>query len=148
MDNIAKLKAISTPEGDDWLKIAEEWEQEDAYLNRSAKIAASVLAVLDQRHMTKQDLAKRMGVSAQYVSKIVRGYENLTLETISKLESALGVTLLNTVDYTVEQTSTIVQPITVVKRCPKVMFSTEFSLGSMNYSASFNNNSDRRSRVS
>lgn len=100
MSNIDKLKAISTPAEEDWLKIAEEWEKEDLYLERSTRIAVSVLSILRDRHMSKQELAEKMGVSAQYVSKIVKGNENLTLETISKLEQALDVVLINVVDQT------------------------------------------------
>ena len=35
-----------------------------------------------------------IGVSPQYVNKIVKGKENLTLDTISKLEQALGIKLI------------------------------------------------------
>jgi transcriptional regulator with XRE-family HTH domain len=37
-----------------------------------------------------------LGVSPQYVSKILKGSENMTLETIAKLEDALGVNLIFT----------------------------------------------------
>jgi len=40
-----------------------------------------------------------MGVSPQYVSKIVKGQENLTLETIDKKELALNVKILGVQDY-------------------------------------------------
>lgn len=100
MSNIDKLKAISTPAEEDWLKIAEEWEREDVYLEKSTRIAVTVLSILRERKMTKQDLAEKMGVSAQYVSKIVKGNENLTLETITKLEKALGVELISVTDPT------------------------------------------------
>jgi transcriptional regulator with XRE-family HTH domain len=35
-----------------------------------------------------------MGCSQQYVSKILKGKENLSLETLSKIESALGIAIL------------------------------------------------------
>ena len=56
MSNIDKLKAISTPAEEDWLKIAEEWEREDVYLEKSTKIAVAVLSILRERRMTKQEL--------------------------------------------------------------------------------------------
>jgi transcriptional regulator with XRE-family HTH domain len=43
--------------------------------------------------MTQKDLAERMNVSPQYISKIVKGAENLSLETITALEEALSVDL-------------------------------------------------------
>lgn len=105
MSNIDKLRAISTPAEEDWFKIAEEWDKEDAYLEKSARIAVAVLSVLREHKMTKQELAIKMGVSAQYVSKIVKGNENLTLETISKLEKALNIKLISVTDHSQPSTT-------------------------------------------
>lgn len=93
------LKAITQPSSPvDWLKVAEELEENEAWLDKSAKIAFAVLSLLREKKMTKQELAERMGVKAQYVSRIVKGTENLTLETISKLEIALGENLMDVSD--------------------------------------------------
>nr|WP_083188164.1 helix-turn-helix transcriptional regulator [Prosthecochloris sp. CIB 2401] len=53
-----------------------------------------MLDALHEKSMTQKELAVSMGVSPQQVSKILKGTENLTLETISKLERALGVIIL------------------------------------------------------
>ena len=44
--------------------------------------------------ITQKVLAERMGCSQQYVSLILQGKENLTLETISKLEKAIDMDIL------------------------------------------------------
>ena len=44
--------------------------------------------------MTQAELANRLNVSRQHISKIVKGQENLTLETIAKIEEVLGVVLI------------------------------------------------------
>jgi transcriptional regulator with XRE-family HTH domain len=44
--------------------------------------------------MSQQKLAKLMNVSPQQISKIVKGHQNLTLETIVKLENALMIKLI------------------------------------------------------
>ncbi|PLX14061.1 MAG: hypothetical protein C0594_00540 [Marinilabiliales bacterium] len=49
--------------------------------------------------MTQRRLAEEMGVSPQYINKVVKGKENLTLETISKIESVLGITLIEIPTY-------------------------------------------------
>ncbi len=46
-----------------------------------------------RQSMTQRKLASKLGSSQQYVSKILKGNENLTLETVSKLEDALQVML-------------------------------------------------------
>jgi transcriptional regulator with XRE-family HTH domain len=40
-------------------------------------------------------LAERMNCTQQYVSKILKGSENMPLDTLSKLEDALGINLIN-----------------------------------------------------
>ncbi len=65
------------------------WE----WLKMSSNVAFAVLEVLDHRNMTQVELANKMGVSRQQISRILRGQENLTIETISKLQTALGVKL-------------------------------------------------------
>lgn len=78
-----------------WLKEA-IWRQENrSWLERSAQIAFQVLESLSEQKRTQKDLAESMGVSPQFVSKIVKGSENLTLETISKLERALNIQLID-----------------------------------------------------
>ena len=41
--------------------------------------------------LTQTQLAAQMGCSQQYVSKLLKGSENLTLETIAKLEEILDL---------------------------------------------------------
>ena len=40
-----------------------------------------------------------MNVSAQQINKIVRGKQNLTFETVGKLETALGISLIEIIEY-------------------------------------------------
>ena len=49
---------------------------------------------MEQRKIRQKDLAEKMGCSPQYISKILKGSENLTLETISKLEDCLDLDLV------------------------------------------------------
>ena len=69
------------------------------WLNQSSNIAINVLSSLKQKGWSQKQLAENMKVSAQQVNKIVKGKENLTLETISKLENALGIVLIETISY-------------------------------------------------
>lgn len=54
-----------------------------------------------------------MDVSPQYVNKIVKGKENLSLETIAKIEEALGISLIS-----VERNFQYIQPATTSVEIP------------------------------
>jgi transcriptional regulator with XRE-family HTH domain len=64
------------------------------WLNKSFEIAVLVLKTLRDRGWSQKNLAERMGVSQQHISKIVKGKENLTLLTISKLEDVLEIVII------------------------------------------------------
>ena len=65
------------------------------WLRKSRQVALSVLYYLEQKGMTRKEQKKKMGVTPTYVGKLLKGKENLSFETISKIEEALGVDLVN-----------------------------------------------------
>ena len=66
------------------------------WLDKSFKIAVCILSRLKELNWTQAHLAQELGVSPQQVSKLVKGTENLTLETMAGLERVLGITLIQT----------------------------------------------------
>lgn len=99
-----KIAAIASKEPSGWLEDA-RWRLENkTWLRRSQSIALKILRTLRAKMMTQKELAEIIGVSPQQVSKIVKGRENLTLETIAKLEHALGIVLMEIPDHTVSIT--------------------------------------------
>jgi ribosome-binding protein aMBF1 (putative translation factor) len=94
-----KLSELASPEPSNWKAKAKYRRDNREWLKRSAAIAVKVLDALKNQGLTQKDLAERLNVSPQQISKIVRGEENLTLETITNLELALGIQILiNTPD--------------------------------------------------
>jgi transcriptional regulator with XRE-family HTH domain len=84
----------------DWLDDAELRMKNRKWLRYSSNIARRILALKGQDNNAFQaELANTLGVSPQYISKIVKGKENLTLETIAKLSTALGVELISFPEY-------------------------------------------------
>ena len=69
-------------------------EEQKAWLPYSRKIAIKTAMAMKRQDLTRSDLATRMGCSPQYVSRLLKGEENLSLETICKLENALNVPIL------------------------------------------------------
>lgn len=96
-----KMAAIASVEPSGWIEDACRRFENKTWLRRSQSIALKVLRTLRARQMTQKQLAEMIGVSSQQVSKIVKGRENLTLETIAKLEKALGIVLMEIPDYSV-----------------------------------------------
>ena len=49
---------------------------------------------MEELGMTQRALAEKMNCTQQYVSKVLKGRENLSLETLCKIENALGIKIL------------------------------------------------------
>jgi ribosome-binding protein aMBF1 (putative translation factor) len=64
------------------------------WLRYSAHIALRMLDKMDELGMTQKELAEKMGCTQQRVSKIMQGHENLSLETLFKIEQALGFSII------------------------------------------------------
>ena len=50
---------------------------------------------MEELELTQKALAERMGCSQQYISRVLKGTENLSIETISKIEPTLFIGCLN-----------------------------------------------------
>ena len=81
-------KDTYTEEKHNWRIANREW------LRVSQRIAFDILEQLDALGWTQKTLAEKMSVSPQYINKIVRGNENLTLETQVKLQQVLDIPIL------------------------------------------------------
>ncbi len=65
------------------------------WLSYSSNITLRVLAAIEENEqMTQKALAEMIGVSPQYINKVLKGQENLSLQTIAKLSDALNVELI------------------------------------------------------
>jgi len=54
-------------------------------------LAQRIAELREEKHLRQVDLAKKLGVSQQFISQIETGQEkNLTLETLIKLAKSLG----------------------------------------------------------
>lgn len=79
-----------------WQKEATEARDSWGWMKYSMQIALKVRSIMKSDGITQCALAAKLGCTQQYVSLILKGKENLTLETIAKLESALHIDLWGT----------------------------------------------------
>ena len=85
-----------------------------AMLRESQKIALKVLGKLDELGWTQRDLADKLEVSPQQISKIISGKENLTIDTQVKLQNVLNIPIL--ASYYEQQIENIHQEILVQQK--------------------------------
>lgn len=76
-----------------WQTEATEARKNWDWMKYSMQIALKVRSKMKSDGITQCGLASKLGCSQQYVSLILKGKENLTLETIAKLETALQINL-------------------------------------------------------
>lgn len=97
------LKSHSSTTPSKWRESAEWRKANKQWLRKSQKIALAILNCMDIIDMNQKQLADKMDVSSQYVSKILKGSENLSLETISKIESVLNTELISVNSFSIIQ---------------------------------------------
>jgi antitoxin component HigA of HigAB toxin-antitoxin module len=88
---VNRLRKYQSSTASRWREEAEWRRANRAWLRRSQAIAVKILDKMDEMHWTQSQVAEKLGCSQQYVSRIVKGSENLTLEMLSKIEDALGI---------------------------------------------------------
>ena len=88
------LKAHESTTPSRWKEEAEWRRNNRDWLRYSQFIAIRMLSRMEELHITQTVLAEKMDCSQQYISKVLKGKENLSLETISKIESALEIDLI------------------------------------------------------
>ncbi|WP_062619106.1 helix-turn-helix domain-containing protein [Aequorivita aquimaris] len=98
-----------------WIERAKYRKENKAWLDISFAIAVKVMSALKSNKAanvfpkTQKELAEAMVCSPQYVNKLLKGTENLQLETITKIEQILSINLIEvpvfqtTVQIQVEQ---------------------------------------------
>ena len=88
------LEAHQSPTPSRWREDA-QWRRDNEYwLKYSRFITLQVMRAMDEQSVTQVELAKRMGCTQQYVSNLLKGSSNMTLETIARLENALNIDLI------------------------------------------------------
>jgi len=73
-----------------------QWRKENAsWLRWSRQVALAIIDYMQENGLKRADLAKKLGVSPQYVSKLLSGTENLSFKSIANIEEKLGVNCLD-----------------------------------------------------
>ena len=69
-----------------------KWRRDNAsWLKRSRRVAYAIMDYMQENQFSRNDIAEKLGVSPQYVSKILSGKTNFSFKTISEIEEGLGI---------------------------------------------------------
>lgn len=73
-------------------KLTKGMERDPRYLAEKAKLtfAAELESILEEKGILRVELARRLGSSPAYVTRILRADFNLTIATMMKIAAALG----------------------------------------------------------
>ncbi len=76
-----------------------KWRKEnEAWLEWSRNIALSLVEYMESNGLNRNGLAERLGVSPQYISKILSGKVNFSFKSIAELEQKLNLKLLDVLE--------------------------------------------------
>jgi len=115
-----KEKIISTSvENTSWLERAKQRQKNKNWLKLSFRIALKILRYIRANDLSQKELAERLDWSPQYLSKVLKGKENLTLETICKIQNVTGLSLIQIPSYSSEM-KFIIDKIEIPSSIPPV----------------------------
>ena len=77
-----------------WLSEAKARKESRAWREMSFAISIKILRYLRTNKISQKTLAESLEWSPQHLSKVLKGKENLTLDTICKLQKATGLSLI------------------------------------------------------
>jgi transcriptional regulator with XRE-family HTH domain len=126
MSNQKRFEELVSNTRSTWRQDADWREANEGWLSLSFDIAVRILDTLRANGLAQKDLAERMSVSPQFINKILKGEENMSLETISKLSIALDIKLIDVVsERTHEQVEYDFEQAYVVSEIYRQQFFTE-----------------------
>lgn len=88
---VSKLEQFQSSTPSHWREKSVCRHRNKTWLRHSQNIAVKMLNKMEELHLNQTQLAELMGCSQQYISKVLRGQENLSIETMSKIEQVLNI---------------------------------------------------------
>ena len=72
-------------------------EDNEVWLKWSQSIALSIVDYMQANSLSRTDIAAKLGVSPQYVSRILSGNTNFSFKSIAEIEKKLGISCMGAV---------------------------------------------------
>jgi len=72
-----------------------QWRQENEVWQKwSRGVALSIIDYMQANDLSRSDIAERLGVSPQYVSRILSGNVNFSFKSVAEIERKLGISCM------------------------------------------------------
>lgn len=100
INNIKNRLKESSKQDNTWIERAKYRKENKAWIDISFAIAVKIMSAIKANKTanifpkTQKELAKAMRCSPKYVNKLLKGTENLQLETITNIEQILNISLI------------------------------------------------------
>ena len=91
--NIVKFESLVSSEISGWHKDTEERRKQRGWRDKAFHIALILLDYKDTHDLNQAQLAGKIGVSSQYIHRVLQGKENLDSKSIARIENALDISL-------------------------------------------------------
>ena len=72
-------------------------QENETWLRWSRRVALCIVDYIQENSLTRSDIAEKLGVSPQYVSRILSGNTNFSFKSIAEIESKLGISCMESV---------------------------------------------------
>lgn len=91
------LEANQSQEPSTFVEDAKWRKENETWLKWSRGIALSIVDYMQANNLSRSDIAERLGVSPQYVSRILSGNVNFSFKTIAEIEKRLGISCMESI---------------------------------------------------
>lgn len=72
-------------------------QENETWLRWSRRVALCIVDYMQENSLTRSDIAEKLGVSPQYVSRILSGNTNFSFKSIAEIERKLGISCMESV---------------------------------------------------
>ena len=85
------LEAHQSGEQSTFVVDAKKRQENALWLKRSRRVALAIIDYMQANHLSRNDIAERLEVTPQYVSRILSGKINFSFKSVSEIENRLGI---------------------------------------------------------
>lgn len=94
-EKLELIDQLTSNEVSQWHKEVEYRIKNEESLRKSQEIAFEILRALRTKGLSQKELAEKLNITQQQVSKWLKGNVNFTMDTIESIENALAIKLLD-----------------------------------------------------